>query len=95
MQTTAYYFAKIGFSSNANGPDHAGGSENLCTVQAVHTALESSQTFGRSPTLFAKSGWMDALTRVLLGHKEELWPKKLKKRQPNVLIGLFMYFHFN
>ena len=78
MQTTAYYFAKIGFSSNANGPDHAGGSENLCTVQAVHTALESSQTFGRSPTLFAKSGWMIfckhpvffKLPRYILGKKK-------------------------
>ena len=44
MQTTAYYFAKIGFSSNANVRDHAGG-ENLCTVQAVQISVGKFRNF--------------------------------------------------
>ena len=62
MQTTAYYFAKIGFSSNANVRDHAGG-ENLCTVQAVQNSVRKFTNFW-AITYFIRKKWLDALTLV-------------------------------
>ena len=63
MQTTAYYFAKIGFSSNANVRDHAGGGENLCTVQAVQNSVRKFTNFW-AITYFIRKKWLDALTLV-------------------------------
>ena len=62
MQTIAYYFAKIGFSSNANVRGHAGG-ENLCTVQAVQNSVRKFRNFW-AINFFIRKRWLDALTLV-------------------------------
>ena len=80
MQTTAYYFAKIGFSSNANGPDRAGGTVRIyaqCRQCRQCIQCEKVHTLLGDHLLYSQKR-LDALTRVLLGHKEALWPKKLE-----------------